>query len=560
MRSTRKFALLVALLLAACSSRAAVADSASDPKPLAVVSVASYDEVVGNVELVGAVAGKPKLAKGLQGMIAVFTHGKGLAGLDKTRPWGAVIRSVAARPSGYAFLPVEDFEEFLEVFKPHGVEAEDLGNGVYKVQGGKARRAIYAKPTDSGWLFISDQPEQLADVPRDPLPLLGGLNQQYDLAVRLNLSSVPAELRNKVIAQIRRQFDRDLEKRPWEDETQYAVRKMLATGFGEALLTVLGDLETVTLGGSFDQKAQKAFLGIDLSVQEGSKTAKALAESAQAKTDFAGFRLPGAALTASGTASCPYARSADWPPLFDAIRDKALEDIEAQEPSAKRAEVAKEIVEGLLDVAHETAATGRVDGACSLVVTPEAATLVAGRHVAEGRKLEQTLKRLVEALRAEYPRRVEEAIKLDADELDGIRFHTLSMPVPHDMKQRESVVRLVGETLEIVVGIGEERFYLAAGRDAIETLKQAIRRSAGASGESAPAMELSLALSQVAQLMAQTGKPRMRQRAAKAAELLESAGGKDRVRLAVVSGPRDLKLRVEVEEGVLKLLEAMQKR
>ena len=39
----------------------------------------------------GKLAGNARLAPGLEALVTLLTQGKGLAGLDKTRPWGAVV-------------------------------------------------------------------------------------------------------------------------------------------------------------------------------------------------------------------------------------------------------------------------------------------------------------------------------------------------------------------------------------------------------------------------------------------------------------------------------------
>ena len=46
----------------------------------------------------------------------------------------------------------------------------------------------YAKE-QGGWLFVSDCQECLSTVPADPAGLLGGMQNQYDVAVRLELKT-----------------------------------------------------------------------------------------------------------------------------------------------------------------------------------------------------------------------------------------------------------------------------------------------------------------------------------------------------------------------------------
>ncbi len=80
--------LAVAILAAtAMHSPARVLAAEADSKPVAVLSIASYDRIMADVAMFGELAGNPDLAKNLEGMLKLFTQGQGLAGLDQTRPW-----------------------------------------------------------------------------------------------------------------------------------------------------------------------------------------------------------------------------------------------------------------------------------------------------------------------------------------------------------------------------------------------------------------------------------------------------------------------------------------
>lgn len=559
MRKTVLSTLLVALLLGMSGAASVLAGSPGDVKPVAVVSLAGYDALLGNVELAGELAGRPKLAKGLEGLLAVVTQGRGLEGLDTKRPCGAVIQTDGAKLGGYAFLPVSDFEKFREVLKPYIQKAEDLGGGLHKVQGKGPGKPFYVKQT-GGWLFVCDQAEGLTHTPADPAQLLGGLPEQYDLAVRLNVGNVPAKQREQLIAQIQRQAEKDLQRRPGEDEKEYAIRKIVAGKILAAALTMVKDLDTLTLGWSLDDQAQKLLLEAALTAKDGTKTAYTLAQLAQAKTDFAGFRLPQAIFTGSASAVCPQPNAADLNELFGAIRAKAFGDIDARESSADKAKVGKEFVGGLLEVIQETVASGRADGGMSLLLTADSATLVAGRYIANGQKLEETLNKLVDAARQEDAALVDQVLKRDVGELRGVRFHSLTIPIPPDAKDRDRVVKLVGENLEVVVGIGKQSVCLAAGKNALETLKKAVEQSAAGgtpAAQAVPPLELSLALGPLAEFLAETGQGQQQQRAQQAVEALKDAAGKDHVKLLAAPIEHGVKLRLELEQGVLKVIQSI---
>ena len=72
----------------------------ADDKPVAVCTIASCESFQKDLKFVGEFAGIPDLDKSIDGIVALMTQGKGLKGLDKTRPLGAAIffgGTIAAR-------------------------------------------------------------------------------------------------------------------------------------------------------------------------------------------------------------------------------------------------------------------------------------------------------------------------------------------------------------------------------------------------------------------------------------------------------------------------------
>jgi len=532
---------------------------AEEVKPLAVVSLSAYDELAADVQFLGKIAGKPELGKQIQAMLNLVTQGKGLAGLDKTRPSGAVIFIDGGRPSGYGFLPVTDVNQLHEVFKPLISEVTEVDGGIHKVQGKAGGKPAYVKEKE-GWLFFSDKPEPLAKVPADPCQLLAALSQQYDLGVRFYVQHVPAEFRQKLIEKLKSHAEKDLQQKPGETDEEHALRKL----FGEHLLrTILcagEQLEQITFGYALDHDAEKVIVELGATAIEGTEAAQALAHLDQTKTNFGGFRIPGAAVTWSCAGRCYHGDTAKLGEAFDAIRTLVIKKIDAAGRSEEEAQVAKDLAAGLLDVTEETLASGRLDAGMSIRLRPNAATLVVGRYVADGPKLEKVLGQLVDAARRKHPDFVNKVLKANADQYQGVRFHVVSIPIAPETKHRDKVVQLIGETLEIVVGIGDQSYYLSAGRDALKTLKQAIERSQTRSFQTIPPAELSIDLGRVAKFMAAVGEEKHQAKAREAAALLQKAAGEDRVHFIALPIERGVKYRLELEAGVLSLIGAMHKK
>jgi hypothetical protein len=548
--------LLFAASVAACTFLAPCIAAGEPMKPLAVVSVAGYDEVVTHVEFAGQLIGRPKLARGFQGMLAVVTQGKGLAGVDKTRPWGVVLQTDGSRLAGYAFLPVDDLDALGSLAEPYIQRVDDLGDGRYEVQL-HGLPVLCVKHAESGWLFVSDKMENLAGAPGDPTVLLGGLPEQYTLAVRLEPENVPAQHRDKLIEKMRRDVEKDLQRRPGESEHAHAVRTMLASHVVRSVRTTIEDADTITLGLAPCHAGQGAAVDLTVTAKAGSQTARLLNALSDVKTDFAAFAMPGAISTGRVTATCPYAASADLGPFFDAVRAEIFKQIDANEPNVHRADVAKDIVGGLIDVTRQTTETGRADGALSVIARDGTLRLVTGRNLAGGATLDATFRKFVDALRRQYPIQVDRAITTDVDRLGEVRFHAISIDVPPGVPNRREVVRVIGERLEAVVGIADDRAYLATGPDALETLKQAIGQSAALGGERVAPMTCSVDLGELSSYLADHAAGRLQRRAARARDALAKHADSDRVKVTAEPVENGLTIRLEVEPGVLSMIEAM---
>ena len=150
---------------------------------MAVLSLPGYNNLLDDAAYLGKLADRPELDKILTGVVAMVTQGKELVGLDKTRPWGAMLQTDGQTVFGYGLLPVTNLKKLLAVLEPitGGVESQDGGLFLIKPKRPGQKR-FYVKE-QAGWAFVSDRPEQLAGVLADPAPLLAGLAQHYEVAL-----------------------------------------------------------------------------------------------------------------------------------------------------------------------------------------------------------------------------------------------------------------------------------------------------------------------------------------------------------------------------------------
>jgi hypothetical protein len=163
------------------------------------------------------------------------------------------------------------------------------------------------------------------------------------------------------------------------------------------------------------------------------------------------------------------------------------------------------------------------------------------------------IKELV-AVAKEEDEKVADVVKLDVGSHEGVNLHAISIPIPEDADNREAAVELLGENVDIVLGIGPEAVYAAAGQDAMETLKQGITSSKEQAGKEVPPMQMSLAAGPIAEFIAKFGEEETKPVAAMLAVTLQQVEGKDHIKITSVPIPRGVKVEILIESGIVKLI------
>ncbi len=338
--------------------------SAQEMKPVVVVSLAGYDELMSDVDFLGQISGIPMLnAQMAEGILQQTTQGQGLKGLDKKKPWGGVLLSDGG--FGFKFLvfvPVKDVKGLIEVFAgpPFGFTSKDVGNGVVEVQG-PVPQPGFAK-TQGNYTFFAQNAADLADLPKDPEALLAGLNKEYDLAVRAFVQNVPQAFRDQILGGLKMGMQFSVNQpNPGEDPQAFALRKQLVEGQLEQMEKLFTELDTFTLGTKIDGAAKTANFDMGITVAAGSEMAKQLANSGDVQTNHAGFLMPEAAVSLTGVGVVNEIEQANA--MIKSLGEHAKNEIDKDSsfPDAQTRDTAKSILADLIDVATKTIATGKVD-------------------------------------------------------------------------------------------------------------------------------------------------------------------------------------------------------
>jgi hypothetical protein len=550
------FLLLIAAMAFGTQATWATADdSTNTQKPVAVVSLAGYDAFMGDVNYMAKLANNPELGTGLEGIIKLFTKNQGLAGLDKTRPWGAVLFAAGDNVTGYGFLPVTDLTQLGDALEGIIGKPEDVGGGVHKIQGKRhGDKPVFVKE-GKGWAFFADAADKLVNLPENPAALLGGLEKQYQVAFRLNAADVPEQHRQKLIDEIKKGAERDSAKHFNESDAEHALRVKITGEVVKYLETVINDLQDVTLGWNLDSEAGKAYLEASVVGKPGTQLAKSMQYPNDSHSRFAGFGAADAAIVGDINGRLPPLKAELLEDVFDSINKNAIAEVEKNEHDAAKAEAIKQLVGKLFPLLHDTIANGRIDKGFAAVVKPDAVTVLAGGALVNNGRIDEMLKIVLQEVKREHPDKaaaIDSWVKLGAEKMGDITFNTISIPIPPEAGDRNKVVSLIGDTLEVVIGSSKDSVYIAAGREPLAALKKAIEQSAAAVSKSVPPVEISVSLTKVADFIAAVGKPHEKPRAAKFAALLKQTPNEDHAVLRAQFIENGVKYRIEVETGVLK--------
>lgn len=518
------------------------AQSAS--KPWIAISFAGYDKLIADAAMIGQLGGNANMGKQLEMMALMLPQGEGSKGplaLDTKQPWGAVIMGDISSPAYYAFVPVSDMKPTLDLVKAQLGKEVKSENGVYQLPAnGKTIYAIHK----GKWAFLADSAKHLDNVVTDPAPLLGDLPQRYDLAIRTSIKSLPAQFRNQLLAQLRAGAEVGMNNLSSDDAAAANVAKQSV----EQLTTLVNDMDEILIGWNIDAKSKTTYLDVELTAQTGTKLASQFAEIKPGKTNFAGLLLPNAAVTVSSVGATSDAQLAQAKSNLAGLRKTAIKGLENQGLSEEEVKLATTLLADIMDVLDKTLEMKKTDIAASVVLEPDTLTVVGGGTIAEGAKLDKALQQLI----AEVKKNEEAAnlVKISDETVDGIHLHKVSMPTPE-----QQLAPLVGDTLEMVIGVADDKLLVAVGRDAAKTLKKAIGQLKTAAGKEVPPLRISVAATAVAKFISEIdGDAQVKANAAMVAGLLAKAGQQDHVTVTAQPIAQGVRVRLELEEGLLKAI------
>jgi len=552
-RWTRKIA-FAAVALATFAPLATLAQSqpGGELKNVAVIAGAPYEKLIADLTFLGSLGGKPELGQMIEGGLAFFTQGKGSNALDKKQAWGVIVQTDGGNFLPVGCLPVTKPNDLLDVAKAYGAEIKD-GEGGTKEIVMPNKRSVFVKIEDN-MAFVSMSPASLGKLPANPKQQLTKMVGEYDLTVHASVKNIPEMYRQFAINAMQAGVQQGLKKKDDESDEQYAQRQKMTEAQMAQMSRMVNEIDSLTIGLAIDSKQQRTYADFTYTFVPDSKMAKQMAAYGAPKTNFAGFFDSDAAATLSFAAKGDPSLMADDMAQLEANLAAAKEQMNGEIDKKVNDEEAREALKSAMsdwfDAFTATVKTGQMDGGAALYLEPKSLTFVAGVHLEDTAKIESGLKKLEAAAKKSpnFP-----GIEWNAAEHAGVKFHTIKIPVP---ESEEGPRKLLGEELDVAIGIGSDAVYLAVGEENLKTVNEAIDESAKEKGKSVPPFEFALSLKPIMEVAAtQAEKSEQKEICEKVVEFLKNnAQGRDHVRAVGQTVPNGLKYHFEAEEGVLKAI------
>ncbi|MEW4563801.1 hypothetical protein AB1K70_14805 [Bremerella sp. JC770] len=530
---------LAGLLLAAMPLVALQAQDA-EFKPVAVVSVAPVEKVLADVQYLADAAGQRDA-----GQMAVLLSAPFTVGIDKSRPVGVIVMTDGQTFAPTAYLPVADFDKLITTATEQIGPPQDVGDGIKMFT--PNQMPVFVK--DAGnWAILAMDQEKLANPLGDPTAFLKDLPEQYDLALQFFPGNIPEIYRNVIIEQMKTGIALSLEQEPDETDEEFEARKKQISDQMAEMERLFTELEDIIIGWNVDATKQGTYLDFAYTAVEGSDFAKTMAMNSDLTTEFSGFSNQAAAINFQVTEKLSETDIARMEKQMNDVREQGIRQLESEgELEGEELESAKKVIDLAIDTLVETARTGSIDGAMMVDMTDGKGTFLAGAHVADGQRVEDGVKEMLKlaASEGEVP-----PVKWDADTYQTIRLHVMQIPLDDAPPEAKDIL---GDSPEFILGIGEKSVYMAGGNDAMARLKKAIDDSIAGTDTKVGVMQMHVAVLPILKMVQKNSPEPVPGVDAAVAAL---SGGADKFLVTVDMQQRFMRLRMMLEEGVIKAIGA----
>lgn len=510
---------------------------AQDIKPVAVVSVASVEDMLADVGYITKAAGQEEI-----GRTAILFGNAFTGGFEKKKPMGAYVISQGMDFQVIGFIPVTDLNTILTTYEAQLGKPKDAGDGVLEVG---MPESVFVKE-QTGWAFIARDKEHLVNLPADPATLLGTLPKDYNFAVRVMANNIPEDIKRWAVDNVKVGYERQFggligDAAPEQKEAFDKLGRNMVSQF----VRYIEEMEEATVGFNVDPVGKKTYFDVSFLAKDGTALARQFAMNTNLKSNFGGFKLPEASVTFNFGGKLAPEDIDQMVAMVNTMKGQAHKAIDEDgNIEAGKKDSYKEIANKVIDVLTSTVKAGKLDGGAALVLEPKNINFIAGGHVADGAALEAAFRKIAEVGKddPEFPK-----VTFDVATHGGTKFHTIAYPIPESEPEMRD---FFGPTMDIVLGTHANHVYIAFGKNAQALIKKVMDQSATVADKEALPLELNIALLPILKFFSSVDDNPI---VPILASSLEKTGN-DKIALTSTGTGRGVVGRFEIGEGILQMV------
>lgn len=502
-------------------------------QPLAIISVASLDRVMGDVKQVFTVAERDDLNQLVQGVLGALNN---LKGVDPGKPGGVMFfleGQLGSQPEVVTFLPIsklEDLQTSLQI-GPIRLQPQKEPNWYILDFPENQVHATY----QNGYLYFAPAKKTLERPLTNPEALTKPLAEKYDIAGAIYLKHVPADMRNAVMDLVRAQAEMDKKQKADETAEQFEFRKKLIDTATRNADMLLAQADQVTLGAKLTEGESKFVVEFQMDAKPDTELAKSFEQLNKNPNSFAAWNDGKAPFTSTVNLTA----SEEVTGLLEQVLGMASQQGLSQVPDDD-----KPVIRDLLAEFQAMLKSGHLNlGVQILGEPPEKFALRTGLKVQDGAKLAQTVDTILDRLQNKYAvGNVERGVA----KVGEVAIHKIT---PDNLDNNARL--LYGTDPQIYLAVSGNVLWLTFGEDnALAALKDLLAGETAAAKTDLPVqttVRFSSWLGVVAE--ADDANPDFLRLATKA-----FAGGGDQIQFQMKSTASGLQAKLEFEQGFLKLL------
>lgn len=506
---------------------------AAEPTVLGIVAVDGYADLKKQLGWLGGQIGQPGLAAVAESLLMVATQGRGLAGLDVSRPLGAIVTANGPLPLVHGYVPVKNLDKLLESLQGTLGPAERDGDTRRVTLPSGVAVEFVEKDSPNGAWAIAGLPGMPTTID-DPMPLLERVVGPFSIGVNLFPSVMPEP--------IRQQLEMILDQAAAAAAAQgQEIDPATVRGF----IANLAETESFAIGMAIDAAEKQVFVETSSAQVEGSMTARSMAAASE------GVLTVGSPATVDGRR----------PMLRGHVVQKVSAEIQAQITKSFDAALEQEaddrLVASLGGAARSLLAamlgTGGVEAALSVDAAGATAAkplpeLTLGMRIKDGKALEARLKELF-GRRDALPAAIK--VAFDTGTAGAATLHTITLDLDGTPAEEQ-----LGGTVDLTLAVAPEFAFVLAGGDVKQRAQQVLAASGKPDASAKPIASLQAAIDGVLAYAATTDKGDEAERVKKAAAAAREAGG-GTLEVAVKPIERGVATRLSVDAAGLRAAAAM---